>query len=122
MHAQFPNEVQQGAQYLQPEQAQRMTPLSLTEARSSMLYCQQPVSAMEQQQTMHSQLGMNSEVNYNGLHMMPSEGGMGGGFPDLMESLSSMLYCQQPVSAMQQQQTMHSQLGMNSEVTIMSCT
>ncbi|RZC52227.1 hypothetical protein C5167_020654 [Papaver somniferum] len=96
MHAQFPNAVQQGAHYLQHQQAQAMTPQSLMAARSSMLYGQQPMSAMQQQQAMHSQLGMNSGVSNNGLHMMHSEGGMGGGngsmgggFPDFGRSNAS---------------------------------
>ncbi|KAI3898701.1 hypothetical protein MKW98_000814 [Papaver atlanticum] len=96
MHAQFPNAVQQGAHYLQHQQAQAMTPQSLMAARSSMLYGQQPISAVQQQQAMHSQLGMNSGVNSNGLHMMHGEGGMGGGngsmgggFPDFGRSNAS---------------------------------
>ncbi|OVA05285.1 SSXT [Macleaya cordata] len=80
MHAQFPNAVvQQGAHYMQHQQAQSMMPQSLMAARSSMLYPQQPLSAMQQQQALHSQLGMSSGGNNNGLHMMHSEGSMGGG-------------------------------------------
>lgn len=70
--------VQPGGHYLQHQQAQQMNQQSLMAARSSMLYAQ-PLSAMQQQQAMHSQLGMGSSGN-SGLHMMHSEGS--GGFPD----------------------------------------
>ncbi|KAF8388194.1 hypothetical protein HHK36_026860 [Tetracentron sinense] len=90
MHPQFPpNAVMQpGAHYMQHQQFQQMTPQSLMAARSSMLYAQQPLSALQQQQALHSQLGMSSGGN-NGLHMLHSEANMGasgglgaGGFPD----------------------------------------
>ncbi|XP_058084766.1 GRF1-interacting factor 1-like [Magnolia sinica] len=90
MHAQFPPNaaMQQGARYLQHQQAQQMTQQSLMAARSSMLYAQQPLSALQQQQALHSQLGMSSGGN-NGLHMLHGETGVGGngglaagGFPD----------------------------------------
>lgn len=81
--------VQPGAHYMQHQQAQQMTPQSLLAARSSMLYTQQPFSAMQQQQAIHSQLGMSSGGSA-GLNMLQSEagnaGGNGtlgtGGFPD----------------------------------------
>ncbi|XP_042518455.1 GRF1-interacting factor 1 [Macadamia integrifolia] len=90
MHAQFPpNAVMQpGAHYMQHQQAQQMTPQSLMAARSSMLYAQQPLSALQQQQAMHSQLGMSSSGN-TGLHMLHGDASVGGngalgpgGFPD----------------------------------------
>ncbi|KAL5712220.1 hypothetical protein ACHQM5_014411 [Ranunculus cassubicifolius] len=81
MHGQYSNAgVQPGSHYMQHQQAQQMSQQSLMAARSSMLYAQ-PLSAMQQQQAMHSQLGMNSGGNSGGLHMMHSEGG-NGGFPD----------------------------------------
>ncbi|KAJ6296948.1 hypothetical protein OIU78_022633 [Salix suchowensis] len=93
MHAQFPSGgiMQPGAHYMQQhQQAQQMTPQALMAARSSMMqYAQQPFSALQQQQALHSQLGMSSGGN-TGLHMMQSEastaggsGALGGGrFPD----------------------------------------
>ncbi|XP_021888690.1 GRF1-interacting factor 1 isoform X1 [Carica papaya] len=91
MHPQFASSgiMQPGAHYLQHQQTQQMTPQSLVAARSSMLYSQQPYSAL-QQQALHSQLGMSSGGS-TGLHMLPTEastaGGSGtlgaaGGFPD----------------------------------------
>ncbi|RDX68146.1 GRF1-interacting factor 1 [Mucuna pruriens] len=83
--------MQQGAHYMQGQQAQQMTPQQLMAARSSLLYTQQPFSALQQQQAMHSQLGASS-----GLHMLQSEGsnvnvgsgsgtmGGSGGFPDFV--------------------------------------
>ncbi|XP_052479048.1 GRF1-interacting factor 1 isoform X3 [Gossypium raimondii] len=94
MHAQFPSGgiMQPGAgHYMQHQQAQQMTQQSLMAARSSMLYSQQPFSALQQQQqqALHSQLGMSSGGS-TGLHMLQTEsstaGGSGalgaGGFPD----------------------------------------
>ncbi|OAY44273.1 GRF1-interacting factor 1 [Manihot esculenta] len=91
MHAQFPSSsmMQPGAHYMQHQQAQQMTPQSLMAARSSMLYTQQQFAALQQQQALHSQLGMSSGGS-SGLHMLQSEastaggsGGLGaGGFPD----------------------------------------
>ncbi|KAL2345812.1 hypothetical protein Fmac_007097 [Flemingia macrophylla] len=83
--------MQQGGHYMQAQQAQQMTPQQLMAARSSLLYLQQPYSALQQQQAMHNQLGVSS-----GLHMMQSEGnnvnvgpgsssiGGSGGFPDFI--------------------------------------
>lgn len=73
---------------MQHQQAPQMTPQSLMAARSSMLYSQQPFSALQQQQALHSQLGMSSSGS--GLHMLQNDashaggsGGLGvGGFPD----------------------------------------
>ncbi|KAJ7973511.1 GRF1-interacting factor 1-like [Quillaja saponaria] len=81
--------MQQGAHYMQHQQAQQMTQQSLMAARSSMLYAQQPYSALQQQQAFNSQLGMSSGGS-QGLHMLQSEpsnsGGNGalgsGGFAD----------------------------------------
>ncbi|CAL5390961.1 unnamed protein product [Camellia sinensis] len=83
--------MQPGGHYLQQhQQAQQMTPQSLMAARSSMLYSQQQFSALQQQQALHSQLGMSSGGS-SGLHMLQSEanssgttgGALGaGGFPD----------------------------------------
>ncbi|XP_021677980.2 GRF1-interacting factor 1 isoform X2 [Hevea brasiliensis] len=91
MHAQFPSSsiMQPGAPYMQHQQAQQMTPQSLMAARSSMLYTQQQFAALQQQQALHSQLGLSSGGS-PGLHMLQSEagtaggsGGLGaGGFPD----------------------------------------
>ncbi|CAK9187645.1 unnamed protein product [Ilex paraguariensis] len=64
-----------------------MTPQSLMAARSSMLYSQQQLSSLQQQQALHSHLGMSSGGS-SGLHMLQGEatsaGGSGalGGFPD----------------------------------------
>ncbi|CAJ1961116.1 unnamed protein product [Sphenostylis stenocarpa] len=83
--------MQQGAHYMQAQQAQQMTQQQLMAARSSHLYAQQPYSALQQQQVMHSQLGASS-----GLHMLQSEVsnvnvgsgsatlGGSGGFPDFV--------------------------------------
>ncbi|XAR64913.1 hypothetical protein NMG60_11008805 [Bertholletia excelsa] len=79
-----------GAHYMQQQQqqAQPMTPHSLMAARSSMLYSQQQLSAL-QQQPLHSQLGMSSGGS-SGPNILQSEGNNagstgalgGGGFPD----------------------------------------
>ncbi|XP_039058416.1 GRF1-interacting factor 1-like isoform X2 [Hibiscus syriacus] len=74
--------------YMQHQQAQQMTQQSLMAGRSSMLYAQQPFSAL-QQQALHGQLGMSSGGS-TGLHMLQTDsstaGGSGalgdGGFPD----------------------------------------
>lgn len=92
MHSQFPSGGMMqpgGGHYMQHQQSQQMTPQSLMAARSSMLYTQQPYSSLQQQQALHSQLGMSSGGT-SGLHMLQSEattnnGGLlssGGGFPD----------------------------------------
>ncbi|PSR98023.1 GRF1-interacting factor like [Actinidia chinensis var. chinensis] len=70
--------IQPGAHYLQHQQAQQMTPQSLMAARSSALYSQQQFLALQQQQAMHSQLGMSSGGS-SGLHMMQSEANSTGG-------------------------------------------
>lgn len=95
VHAQFPPSgvMQPGAHYMQHQQAQQMSQQSLMAARSSMLYNQQPYSALQQQQALHSQLGMGGggSGGSSGLHMLQNEasnagGGNGalgaGGFPD----------------------------------------
>ncbi|KAH1079429.1 hypothetical protein GYH30_054130 [Glycine max] len=90
MSGQYPPSgmMQQGAQYMQAQQqAQQMTPQQLMAARSSLLYAQQPYSALQQQQAMHTALGSSS-----GLHMLQSEGSnvnVGGGFPDFVRGGSS---------------------------------
>ncbi|KAE8720963.1 GRF1-interacting factor 1 [Hibiscus syriacus] len=89
MHAQFPSGgIMQpgGGHYMQHQQAQQMTQQPVMAARSSMLYAQQPFSALQQHQPLHGQLGMSS----GGLHMLQTDsstaGGSGalgaGGFPD----------------------------------------
>ncbi|KAG6737349.1 hypothetical protein POTOM_058865 [Populus tomentosa] len=99
MHAQFPSSgiMQPGAHYMQHQQAQQMTPQALMAARSSMMqYAQQPFSALQQQQALHSQLGMSSGGSA-GLHMMQSEANTAGGsgalgagrFPDFGMDASS---------------------------------
>ncbi|XP_026439762.1 GRF1-interacting factor 1-like [Papaver somniferum] len=50
------NAVQQGAHYMQHQQAHALTPQLSTAARFPMLYAQQPMFATPQQ--LHSQLGM----------------------------------------------------------------
>lgn len=99
MFVQFPAGVamQPGARYLQHQQAQPMTAESLMAARSSMLYAQQPLSALQQQASLNSQLGMISGAN-NGLHMLHSDASIGGngalaarGFPDFCRSTGESL-------------------------------
>ncbi|KAL5566913.1 hypothetical protein UlMin_030077 [Ulmus minor] len=90
MHSQYSSSglVQPGAHYMQQhQQAQQMSQQSLMAARSSMLYNQQPFSAL-QQQALHGQLGMSSGAN-TGLHMLQGDAGnagssgtLGTGFPD----------------------------------------
>ncbi|KAE8659972.1 GRF1-interacting factor 1 [Hibiscus syriacus] len=92
VHAQFPSGgvMQPGAgHYKQHQQAQQIAQQSLMAARSSMLYAQQPFSALQQQEALHGQLGMCSSGS-TGLHMLQTEsitaggsGALGGrGFPD----------------------------------------
>lgn len=80
----------QGTQYLQSQQAQQMTQQQLMAARSSLLYAQQPYSALQQQQALHSQLGMSSSTaTPGGLHMLQSEGshvGAAAAFPDFVRT------------------------------------
>ena len=84
--------LQQGAHYMQAQQAQQMTQQQLMAARSSLLYAQQPYAALQQQQALHSQLGMSSSATPAGLHMLQSDAGnvgggsatMAGGFPDFV--------------------------------------
>ncbi|KAM7269651.1 hypothetical protein ACFE04_025148 [Oxalis oulophora] len=82
MHSQYSSSgmVQQG--YTQHQQGQ-MTPQSILAARSSMMYNQQPYASLQQQQALHSQLGMSSGGT-TGLHMLQGEGNATGtgGFPD----------------------------------------
>ncbi|KAF6149499.1 hypothetical protein GIB67_003647 [Kingdonia uniflora] len=52
-----------------------MVPQSLMAAPTSMLYTQ-PLSAKQQQQAMHSQIGMSS-IGNSGLHMIHNEGNVG---------------------------------------------
>ncbi|XP_061371364.1 GRF1-interacting factor 1-like isoform X2 [Gastrolobium bilobum] len=79
--------MQQGAAHYM--QAQQMTQQQqLMAARSSLLYAQQPFSVLQQQQALHSQLGMSSSGS-QGLHMLQSEAinvGGNGGFPDFVRS------------------------------------
>lgn len=70
--------MQPGPHYLQHQQAQQMTSQSLMAARSSMLYGQQPFSALQQQQALHSQLGMSS-AGSSGLHILQGEAHSAGG-------------------------------------------
>uniref|UniRef100_A0A7N0RE29 SS18 N-terminal domain-containing protein n=3 Tax=Kalanchoe fedtschenkoi TaxID=63787 RepID=A0A7N0RE29_KALFE len=69
-----------GPVYMQHPQSQQMTPQSLMAARSSMVYNtqQQPYSTMQQQQSLHSQLGMSS-----GLGML--QGNVGSSTPGFSE-------------------------------------
>ncbi|RDX65153.1 GRF1-interacting factor 1 [Mucuna pruriens] len=85
--------MQQGGHYMQAQQAQQMSQQQqLMASRSSLLYAQQPFSVLQQQQGLHSQLGMSSSGSA-GLHMLQSEAtnvggnatiGTGGGFPDFV--------------------------------------
>ncbi|XP_068635308.1 GRF1-interacting factor 1-like isoform X2 [Aristolochia californica] len=86
-----PMHAQPGSRYLQHQQAPQMTPQSLMAARSSMMYAQQPLSALHQQQqeAFQNQLGMRSgrESGLNMLHSETTIGGSSGtlaagGFPD----------------------------------------
>ncbi|XP_027367317.1 GRF1-interacting factor 1-like [Abrus precatorius] len=85
--------MQQGAHYMQAQQAQQMTQQQLMASRSSLLYAQQPFSVLQQQQGLHSQLGMSSSGS-PGLHMLQSEptnvGGNAtigtGGFPEFIRA------------------------------------
>ncbi|KAK7355966.1 hypothetical protein VNO80_15231 [Phaseolus coccineus] len=88
--------MQQGAHYMQAQQAQQMSQQQLMASRSSLLYAQQPFSGLQQQQGLHSQLGMSSSGS-QGFHMLESEattvGGNAtigsGGFPDFVRIGSS---------------------------------
>ncbi|XP_038717394.1 GRF1-interacting factor 1-like [Tripterygium wilfordii] len=77
LHPQYASSgvVQPGAHYMQHQQAQQLTPQSVMAARSPMLYTQQPY--LQQQQALHSQLGMSS--GSAGLHLLQSEGANAGG-------------------------------------------
>ncbi|KAG2693976.1 hypothetical protein I3760_08G119900 [Carya illinoinensis] len=79
MHGQFSSGgiMQPGAQYMHHQQAQQMTPQSLMAARSSM-YGQQPFSALQQQQALHSQLGMSSSGSKQDIGNAGSAEGRGG--------------------------------------------
>ncbi|KAG8487088.1 hypothetical protein CXB51_020647 [Gossypium anomalum] len=75
----FPRSFIAGGHYMQQQQQnQQMTPQSLMAARSSMLYGQQPFSALQQQQVLHGPLGMSSGGS-TGLHMLQSEASTTGG-------------------------------------------
>ncbi|XP_068493069.1 GRF1-interacting factor 1-like isoform X3 [Phaseolus vulgaris] len=88
--------MQQGAHYMQAQQAQQMSQQQLMASRSSLLYAQQPFSGLQQQQGLHSQLGMSSSGS-QGFHMLESEGTTvggnatigSGGFPDFVRIGSS---------------------------------
>ncbi|KAK8918745.1 GRF1-interacting factor 1 [Platanthera zijinensis] len=91
--------MQPGARYMQHQQPQQMQPQSLLAARSSMLYSQSPMSALQQQQqlALHSQLSMNSgsTAGFNVFHGDPNMGGNGslasGIFPDFGRGASGTL-------------------------------
>ncbi|KAI3956564.1 hypothetical protein MKW92_049504 [Papaver armeniacum] len=94
-HTQLRNAVQQGAHYMQHQQAHALTPQLSMAARSPMLYAQQPMFTTPQPQAMHSQLGMNYGMmhyegrihgNYYGLRITERGMELGAGsmgFPDL---------------------------------------
>ncbi|PKU64312.1 GRF-interacting factor 1 isoform X1 [Dendrobium catenatum] len=94
--AQYPSNavMQSDARYMQHQQAPQMTPQSLLAARSSMLYPQSPMSALQQQQqlALHSQLSMSSgtSAGFNVFHGDTNMGGNGtlgsGVFPDFGRS------------------------------------
>ncbi|CAD5164798.1 unnamed protein product [Musa acuminata subsp. malaccensis] len=78
--AQFPPNtvMQSGPRYVQYQQAQQMTPpQSLLAARSSMLYAQSPMSSLQHQAALHSQLGVSSGGN-TGFNMLHGEASIGG--------------------------------------------
>ncbi|KAH0460999.1 hypothetical protein IEQ34_008574 [Dendrobium chrysotoxum] len=79
--AQYPSNavMQSGARYMQHQQAPQMTPQSLLAARSSMLYPQSPMSALQQQQqlALHSQLSMSSGTT-TGFNVFHGDTNMGG--------------------------------------------
>ncbi|XP_042420140.1 GRF-interacting factor 1-like [Zingiber officinale] len=79
--AQFPPNpaMQSGPRYLQHPQAQPMTPQSLMAARSSMLYAQSPISALQQQQQQQQQAAMHSQLGSSGgFNMLHGEASIGG--------------------------------------------
>ncbi|KAG9145350.1 hypothetical protein Leryth_008279 [Lithospermum erythrorhizon] len=76
MHSPFATVGMTSAHYMQPEQAQQLSQQTLMAARSSMLYSQQAYSSLQQQQALHSQLGMSS--GGSGLNILQSEGHAGG--------------------------------------------
>lgn len=91
--AQYPSNavVQSGMRYVPHQQPPQMTPQSLLAARSSMLYPQSPMSALQQQQqqlALHGQLSMSSgtTAGFNVFHGDANMGGNGplgsGVFPD----------------------------------------
>ncbi|KAK7376278.1 hypothetical protein VNO78_34741 [Psophocarpus tetragonolobus] len=94
MPGQYPSSglMQQGAHYMQ---AQQMSQQQLMASRSNLLYAQQPFSVLQQQQGLHSQLGMSSSGS-GGMHMLQNEatnvGGNAsigsGGFPDFVRIAS----------------------------------
>ncbi|CAL9098753.1 unnamed protein product [Musa textilis] len=83
--AQFPPStvMQSDPRHVQYQQAQQMTPQSLLAARSSMLYAQSPISALQQQQhqaALHTQLGVSPGGN-SGFSMLHGEASVGGNGP-----------------------------------------
>ncbi|KAA8550781.1 hypothetical protein F0562_002465 [Nyssa sinensis] len=65
--------------YAQQQQSQQMMPQSLLAAQSPMLYAlEQPYSALQQQQALHSQLGIRSAWT-SGLQTQQSDINIGGG-------------------------------------------
>ncbi|URE45998.1 GRF-interacting factor 1 [Musa troglodytarum] len=82
--AQFPPStvMQSAPRHVQYQQAQQMTPQSLLAARSSMLYAQSPISALQQQQqaALHTQLGVSPGGN-SGFSMLHGEASVGGNGP-----------------------------------------
>ncbi|CAL9178058.1 GRF-interacting factor 1-like isoform X2 [Musa acuminata AAA Group] len=82
--AQFPPStvMQSAPRHVQYQQAQQMTPQSLMAARSSMLYAQSPISALQQQQqaALHTQLGVSPGGN-SGFNMLHGEASVGGNGP-----------------------------------------
>ncbi|GMP68172.1 hypothetical protein CsSME_00027881 [Camellia sinensis var. sinensis] len=84
MHSQFPSSgvMHPGSHYLQHQQAQQIPPQSLMAASSSMLYSQQQFLALQQQEALHSQLGMKSGGR-SGLHMRQNEATSAGSKQDI---------------------------------------
>ena len=81
---QYPSNLmmQSGPRYMPQQSAQMMSPQSLMAARSSMMYAQQGMSPLQQQQhqqaAAHGQLGMSSGTT-SGFNILHGEASMGGG-------------------------------------------
>ncbi|KAK8542970.1 hypothetical protein V6N12_015545 [Hibiscus sabdariffa] len=91
VHSQLPSSgIMQpgGGHYMPHQQAQPMTPQSLMASRASLLYAQQPFSALQQQQqqqAVHSQVGLSSGILQSEASSAGGSGSLGArGFPDFV--------------------------------------